>query len=56
MMRAKPDGNRRQLIDSQAYRTYMSAVYPVEYAAGFWLKTWFAFRIILVGVKKKEGS
>jgi 2-polyprenyl-3-methyl-5-hydroxy-6-metoxy-1,4-benzoquinol methylase len=52
LMRAKPSGNRRQLIDSAPYRAYMRAVYPVEYAAGFWLKTWLAFRIILVGVKQ----
>ena len=51
-MRARPDGNRRQLIDSPAYRAYMRVVYPVEYYAGFWLKTWLAFRIILVGVKR----
>jgi hypothetical protein len=24
----------------------------VEYHAGFWLKTWLAFRIILVGAKQ----
>jgi len=51
LMRSGPEGNRRQLIDSKAYRTYMRRVYPIEYAAGFWLKSWFAFRIILVGVK-----
>ena len=50
-MRSGPEGNRRQLIDSKAYKTYMRRVYPIEYAAGFWFKTWFAFRIILVGVK-----
>jgi 2-polyprenyl-3-methyl-5-hydroxy-6-metoxy-1,4-benzoquinol methylase len=50
-MRSRPDGDRRQLIDSKAYRTYMRRVYPVEYAAGFWFKSWLAFRIILVGVK-----
>jgi 2-polyprenyl-3-methyl-5-hydroxy-6-metoxy-1,4-benzoquinol methylase len=51
-MHSKPDGDRRQLIDSPSYKSYMRTVYPVEYAAGFWLKSWFAFRIIIVGVKK----
>ena len=50
-IRSGPDGNRRQLIDSSAYKTYMRVVYPVEYVAGFWLKALFGFRIILVGVK-----
>lgn len=53
-MGGAPDGDRRQLIDSKAYRAYMRAVYPFEYAAGFWLKSWLAFRIILVGVKNPE--
>ena len=50
-LRSGPAGNRRQLIDSPAYKTYMRTVYPLEYVAGFWLKSWFGFRIILVGVK-----
>ncbi|HWB98892.1 MAG TPA: methyltransferase domain-containing protein, partial [Bryobacteraceae bacterium] len=51
MLRSGPDGNRRQLIDSPAYKTYMRTVYPLEYIAGFLFKSWFGFRIILVGVK-----
>lgn len=42
---------RRQIIDSPAYRAYMRLVYPVEYVVGFWLKSLFGFRIILVGTK-----
>ncbi len=49
----RADGNRRQIIDSPAYRMYQRYVYPIEYVAGYWLRSWFAFRIILVGVKKK---
>jgi len=45
------EGDRRQIIDSPAYRWYMRVVYPVEYAAGYWRKPLFAFRIILVGTK-----
>jgi len=51
LLRSGPVGNRRQLIDSPAYKAYMRTVYPLEYIAGFWLKSWFGFRIILVGVK-----
>lgn len=43
--------NPRQFIDSPAYKTYMRFVYPVEYVAGYWWKSLFAFRIILVGRK-----
>ncbi len=55
-MQGAPDGNRRQLIDSPAYGAYMRAIYPVEYIAGSWLKSWFAFRIILVGVKNPAST
>jgi 2-polyprenyl-3-methyl-5-hydroxy-6-metoxy-1,4-benzoquinol methylase len=51
-MRSGPEGNRRQLIDSPAYRTYMRVVYPLEYVVGFLFKSWFGFRIIIVGVKE----
>jgi 2-polyprenyl-3-methyl-5-hydroxy-6-metoxy-1,4-benzoquinol methylase len=44
-------GNRRQIIDSPAYKTYMRVVYPIEYVLGFWLKSLFGFRIIIVAVK-----
>lgn len=50
-LRSGSEGDRRQLIDSPAYKTYMRTVYPVEYVAGCWLKSWFGFRIILVATK-----
>ena len=50
MANGKQD-DRRQFLDSPLYRFYMKAIYPIEYAAGYFFKPWFAFRIILVAKK-----
>ncbi len=42
---------RRSIIDSPLYKKYMRYVYPLEYCFLYPLKTLFAFRIIIAGVK-----
>lgn len=43
--------DRKQLMDSPFYKTYLKFVYPIEYYGGYLLKSLFAFRIIVVGKK-----
>lgn len=43
--------DRRSIIDLPAYRFYLSFIYPFEYWFGILFKSFFGFRIILVGKK-----
>ena len=45
------DTNRRQLLDSPYYRLYMRYINPVEYFLGYFWKSLFAFKMIIVGKK-----
>ena len=51
IMTSGGENDRRQLMDSPAYKLYMKWIYPIEYAFGVCFKPWFAFRIILVAKK-----
>lgn len=43
--------DRRQILDSVAYRRYMRFIYPVERFLGYWFKSFSGFRIIITGRK-----
>lgn len=45
------DTNRRQLLDSPYYRWYMKYINPIEYFLGYFCKSLFAFKMIVVGKK-----
>jgi 2-polyprenyl-3-methyl-5-hydroxy-6-metoxy-1,4-benzoquinol methylase len=45
------DTDRRQLLDSPYYRWYMKYINPVEYILGYFCKSLFAFKMIIVGKK-----
>ncbi len=51
VMAGGKEDDRRQFLDSPLYQFYMRWIYPIEYAAGYFFKPWFAFRIILVAKK-----
>ncbi len=52
----KNNNDTYELIDSPFYKIYMKYIYPLEYYAGYFLKTLFAFRIIIVGRKNKQNE
>lgn len=45
------DTNRRQLLDSPYYKWYMKYINPIEYLLGYFCKSLFAFKMIIVGKK-----
>jgi 2-polyprenyl-3-methyl-5-hydroxy-6-metoxy-1,4-benzoquinol methylase len=48
---SKNQENRRQLIDSKAYKFYMKYIYFIEYNLTYIFKRLFGFRIIIIGQK-----
>lgn len=45
------DTNRRQLLNSPYYKWYMQYINPIEYYLGYFCKSLFAFKMIIVGKK-----
>ncbi len=45
------DTDRRQLLDSPYYKWYMKYINPIEYFLGYFCKSLFAFKMIIVGKK-----
>ncbi len=43
--------NKRQLLDSPYYKWYMKYINPIEYFLGYFWKSLFAFKMIIVGKK-----
>jgi 2-polyprenyl-3-methyl-5-hydroxy-6-metoxy-1,4-benzoquinol methylase len=43
--------DRKQLVESPLYNTYLKFFYPIEYYGGYLFKSLFAFRIIVMGKK-----
>lgn len=50
------NGKRRTLIDSPYYKWYMRYINPIEYFLGYFCKTLFAFKLIIVGRKLPQGE
>lgn len=48
------DTDRQQLLDSPYYKFYMKYIYPIEYLLGYFCKSLFAFKMIIVGKKIAE--
>jgi len=50
--RKAKDTDRRLLMDSPYYRWYMKYIYPVEYVLGYFFKSLFAFKMVIVARKQ----
>ena len=58
LLRNNKDGqiDRRALIDSPWYQFYMKFIYPVEYGLGYFFKSLFAFKIVIVAKRTRATS